>query len=263
MNICFDRFSCMERAKSLLAQNDDTVLRYVCLELRFCIEATAYNKLQLYRNRVPKKLFKKWQPPQLFKALIQLEPHAGENFKLAVSLGESSNNFTLLGENVTFDYRWLNKTYNKLGSFLHIPFEDTQKSILLTTELRKDLTGIIEKLDPIVESDIDAAPMAQCSAFNCKICGEQVWSSITVLENTEEVQCLNCDAEYSVLKDAESKFKFRLQAISFKCESCEKIIKIECRHLDFGYQFQCESCGTEYQIAAQKWIYEKIQKEQN
>src|SRR5215208_2178180 len=79
----FDKRSCFRRAKEMLSTQDDSLLRYVCLELRLCMEAIVYAKLQTYSKRLPKKVLSKWQPPQAMRALLALEPHAAKNFEMA------------------------------------------------------------------------------------------------------------------------------------------------------------------------------------
>ena len=81
-----DAFS---RAEELLAQAKDEILRYAILEVRRCLEAVAYEKLWIYRERLPAEIARKWQPPQAFKALIAIEPNAGRtsNIRLAKQKG--------------------------------------------------------------------------------------------------------------------------------------------------------------------------------
>jgi hypothetical protein len=49
----YDKWSCLERARNLLSVAGDDSLRYACLELRFCIEAITYEKLDTYSSYVP------------------------------------------------------------------------------------------------------------------------------------------------------------------------------------------------------------------
>ena len=66
----YDKWSCLERARRLLIVAGDESLRYACLELRFCIEAIVYAKLDAYSSYVPAVVFEKWQPNHAMKMLL-------------------------------------------------------------------------------------------------------------------------------------------------------------------------------------------------
>lgn len=90
MTMEFNKENCLNRARKLLENEDDTILRYVCLELRFCIESITYEKLKTYIKRLPFSIIEKWQPPQAIKALRELEPLADEDFELFIFPESSS-----------------------------------------------------------------------------------------------------------------------------------------------------------------------------
>ena len=75
----FSKHACYNRARSLLNAGDDSLLRYACLELRCCIEAITYDKLNTYKARLPSSLMDEWRPSKAIKALLQLEPDAIED----------------------------------------------------------------------------------------------------------------------------------------------------------------------------------------
>lgn len=115
MSMKFHKESCLNRAKKLLEDKDDSDLRYVCLELRFCIESITYEKLKTYIKRLPFSVIEKWQPPQAMKALRELEPLADEDFELFISPesspGVPTGEWVCLGHHKTFKLSWLRKTY--------------------------------------------------------------------------------------------------------------------------------------------------------
>lgn len=118
-----DKRSCLERAKEILDARDDLQLRYVCLELRFCSEAIAYDKLRVYLRRIPTEVLSKWQPPQLIQALLEHEPEADQSFVLRISPesseGVPTGDWVTVGRHTALELGWLKKHYNKLGNLLH------------------------------------------------------------------------------------------------------------------------------------------------
>jgi hypothetical protein len=52
----------LDAAHRLPESGDSASLRYACLELRMCIEALAYDRLQAYLPEVPNSVMKKWTP---------------------------------------------------------------------------------------------------------------------------------------------------------------------------------------------------------
>jgi hypothetical protein len=75
-------------AKELLAQGKDELYRYGALELRRCIEALVYEKLEAYRKWISEKLARTWQPPQAFKALLEIDPGGQDDGAFAVAAQE-------------------------------------------------------------------------------------------------------------------------------------------------------------------------------
>jgi len=85
-----DKWSAHRAARALLAQDEETVLRYAALELRTCIEAVVYEKLGSYREWLPIEA-QTWQPPQAFKALLNLEPDAAATRTIAIGPARALN----------------------------------------------------------------------------------------------------------------------------------------------------------------------------
>lgn len=266
MSISFDKRSCLERAKNLLSKNDDSLLRYVCLELRFCLEDITYKKLSTYAKRLPKEVIEKWQPPQAFRALLEFEPYADQNFSIKIREESKpaipSGNWRFLGTHKIFKLNWLRKTYNQLGSYLHIPSLKSQQisgQLLNSNHLRKVLEEIISELEPIVASTIDSS-LANIITFQCSKCKDYVIVNHEGVKRTKRAVCLNpnCSAEYFAEEDKNGDFNFCLMASSFKCLSCRHQNQIENKKLKIGYRFKCEKCGEEHEFVKRQWGYGKI-----
>ena len=169
----FDKRACLTRAEHLLEKNDDDLLRYACLELRFCLEAIAYDKLRTYAKRLPEAILRTWQPPQAIRALLEFEPLADQDFTLRISpeseLGVPTGEWVNLGTHRTLRLSWLRKSYNKLGHYLHVPMPGAEEPANFIGPSRRELEGIIAALKPVVESAIDSS-VAAVLDFECSVC---------------------------------------------------------------------------------------------
>lgn len=260
----YDKWSCLERARDLLSTTVDDSLRYACLELRFCIEAIVYEKLDTYSRYVPEIIFEKWQPSHAMKMLLQFEPDADEDFTLYVSPesepGVSTGNWACLGQHNALKLSWLNKNYNKLGSYLHVKMGNN-KARETTEELaaiRKDIERILSEVKPAVNSDIIATTLASRIQFKCQTCEQISLVNVDVLRKTGRATCISpqCGAEYAASEDATG-WQFKLAMTSFKCLKCEKINFLEIRHVDIGTKFRCNRCGEAHRIVGGQWNYER------
>src|SRR5438105_14644122 len=80
-----EKVQAYEAARDLLAQEREELFRYIALELRRCIEAVVYEKLEAYRTWISEKLARTWQPPQAFKALLEIDPGGQDDAVIAVA----------------------------------------------------------------------------------------------------------------------------------------------------------------------------------
>lgn len=250
----FSKHACYNRATSLLNAGDDSLLRYVCLELRYCIEAITHDKLNVYKARLPSSLLDSWNASKAIKALLELEPDATEDaewyFGREDTPGQPSSELIHLGTHRFFPGgRWLNKTYNKLGNHLHTPNRRQEKRPN-NKRLRSDLENLLNTLEPVVQSSFDGtmSPTVEFDCFNCK---KKVLTNEKALKTGSEVECLDeeCGAIYLAHEQDDGKFKFRLKGAYFPCKECSDTIEIGYRSLKIGYQFSCTNCGQEYQIS--------------
>lgn len=262
----YDKWSCLERARKLLAAKDDDLLRYACLELRLCIEAIIYQKLEIYRPYVPGTVFLRWQPNLALKTLLQFEPDADEDFTVWVSPeagpGTPGGDWICLGQHRTVKLSWLNKNYNKLGSYLHARMENSEgvETAENLSAIRMDMDRMLVELEPVVNSEMVGAPLATRIEFKCQACEQKSSVNIGVLRKTGKAICTNpqCGAEYNASEDAERGWQFKLTMTSFTCLKCEKINFLESRGIDVGTRFKCNRCGEVHLVTAGEWKYERV-----
>lgn len=259
----FDKQACFERAQNLFKSGDDSLLRYVCLELRFCIEAIVYDKLRLYANRLPPTVIATWQPPQAMKALLRIEPEANENKSVAMcpedSEGNPTGNWLHVGMHRTVPVSWISKTYNKLGNFLHVPnprAEELRPLPVSMEKLRRELNAILTELKPVVETSFDAS-FAEVVTFPCEICNSLVPCNAKGLRQTHEAECLNphCGVRFVAVENDNGSFSFTLQTAVFPCQKCKNEIPIADKKVKVGMDFTCSACRTKHVIHSQAWHF--------
>lgn len=264
----YDMWGCLERARGLLSTVYDGSLRYVCLELRFCIEAIVYSKLDVYSKYVPSAVFEKWQPNHAMKMLLQFEPEADEDFTLYVSpeseLGVPTGNWSCLGQHNALNLSWLNKNYNKLGSYLHLKIgnKQTRETAEELTVIRKDIERILSEVERAVNSDIIGGTLAPRIQFKCQACEQISLVNAEVLRKTGRATCINpqCGVEYVASKDDDG-WRFKLAMTSFKCLKCEKTSFLENQYVEVGKRFRCKHCGEVHRIVGGQWNYERVTNE--
>lgn len=256
----FDKRACLTRAERLLEKNDDDLLRYVCLELRFCLEAIAYDKLRTYAKRLPDAVLNTWQPPQAIRALLEFEPLADQDFVLRFSpeseLGVPTGEWVTLGTHRTLRLSWLRKSYNKLGHYLHVPMPGAEGRTRSIGPSRSELEGIVAELKPAIESAVDSS-LAAVLDFECSVCHLAFFANIEAAKKRQKVMCLNpnCQAEFFPEFGDTGDVKLHLMSSAFDCLSCGKPIHVENRKLEVGLEFLCPACGSRHQIASRQWGY--------
>lgn len=254
------------RAEELLDQTQDEILRYAILEVRRCLEAVAYEKLWAYKDRLPAAIAKKWQPPQAFKALIAIEPDAGRTsiirFAEETEFGMTAEGpYKQLGVDLRPDMRWLSKTYNMLGSFLHAEFPYAPAGAFAdTNKVRTKLRAVIEEIRPFVEKTFTWT-VAEIISFECAACNELVLANKKGVDAAGYATCLNdkCGLRYLVKGKRGEDFELEPESCSVDCLECGGQILFPAHMLSADYEFSCTGCHCRYKIA-HEWAYKKIMK---
>ena len=261
----YDKRNCLERAHRLLSTEDDNSFRYACLELRFCIEAIVYEKLETYSEYIPAKVFTKWQPNHALKILMQFEPEADQDFTLTVypesESGIPTNNKIYIGKHNSFKLNWLTKNYNILGSYLHVIMgkQKEQETKEELSNIRKNVVRILWEVKRILDSEITHATFTTIINFECQSCGRISAINENYLRKFRRAACINpqCNASYMVSEDGEG-WSFKLAMTGFKCLKCEKDNFLENKDLDIGMKFRCRFCKEPHVISVRQWGYSRI-----
>jgi hypothetical protein len=250
----------LENAKNLIEKKDAYSLRHACLELRMAIELHVYIKLNFYSRRHGTKLiYKKWQPNKALKILCQLEPRADKSYTLHIAKEVAPNtagtDFKKIGTHEALSVSWLNKHYNKLGSYLHLSNTSAEEPKPDTEYIKT----IIQKLE-LVEKNALLSNFSKVIDFNCLKCETKITCCEDALPS-EEIFCPNdeCNGCYSAENNGDE-WKFFFNGSNFPCPECNFINFIVTTDIELNANLQCFSCKTQYKIVGNNWNIAKLHK---
>jgi hypothetical protein len=245
-----------DAAAAMLAREDDDSLRYAALELRRCIEAIVYEKLEVYDTLLPDGSVHRWQPPRAFDALIAIEPGAEETHAYAVApekeFGKISEGaYRAVGVDKRPSAKWIKKTWNKLGSHLHAewPFARAEKP---HTSARTFLKKTLADIAPMARNSFTAM-ISMNIEFPCAGCGENVRVMEKVVESSRTACCLTCGMPYRA-EESDGNFTFIPDLPSFTCH-CGASTYVSPQQVKIGYRFSCRSCDQLFHIVGVKWQF--------
>ena len=264
MNHGLDRRAALGRAKAAMAQGDDAHLRYACLELRFCLEALAYAKVQQYQDRLPPDLLAKWQPRILMRALLEWEPDADASRLTRIYRQEpdgSRGDLVLEGLTQPLTFRTVKQHYDRLGNFLHVPVPSASTATSSLSEryqkLRRTLVELVSQLEPIVSSTF-SGQMAEVFNFECIGCDRPSVVNAKAASRIGLAYCVHCGAEHRVKVHENGTPEFFLDFLVCRCRRCEAEMQLQVRHLNEGWIFACKACGAQHVVTAHVWEYDIV-----
>lgn len=256
------KFKCHERAKALIAEGTAVSLRYAALELRYCMEAITYEKLEASAKHIPVHILETWQPPQAVKMLLEHEPKADKGFVLFAGIeeeyGKPSENMQFVSEHKAFSLSWLRKHYNKVGSYLHYLHRTRKADREASEKIRDYLLAVSDEVEEILKGSITGGWLDEIFKFECEKCQQLIVVGKQTLERTRHIVCQNpnCKAEYfAVVENDGSEVSFMLKVTRFDCVMCKAEIPVENRKLDIGFMFKCPACLTKHRIENRQWGY--------
>jgi len=105
-------------AKSKLACCNHEDIAYVALDLRMALECLIYEKVGLYKEEIPKIDLETWQPPQLLKTMLEVDPLADKSSTFSMKRegeGMEDQPYRYLGTENQLGLKDLKHYYNRLG----------------------------------------------------------------------------------------------------------------------------------------------------
>jgi hypothetical protein len=222
------------------------------------MEAVTYEKLRAYAPRLPPDLLSRWQPPQLVKALLDLEGDADQEYTIAIKPTGSTQPMQIIGEHRTFATQWVRKHYHNIGSYLHAPKDITpgrRPRQIEPQELRLYLETVIAECARVVESSVTST-LAKVVMFDCQLCDHQTVANLESAKRRGRVSCLHpeCSADYVVSTAEDRSLYFRPDGWVFPCQACGYRILVPTKRLISDHEFACDACGCRHKLV-KDWYY--------
>lgn len=241
----------LQRAMDLLNSDNMVEHVYACLELRFCIEAIVYQKLLHGIDGLPNTIVETWQPNKALKMLIEFDRLSGSDCVIEVHLSNSSEppkeGWIKLGEQKFPPVQWINKSYNKLGNFLHL-VEPKKAEKSADKNIKSEVLDIAEELGNFVKGNI-LLSFNNLDIKQCPACKQDIAFSLEKVRDGELCKCSNrsCGALFKVNVDELSKsLTLSCDIYEIKCENCSADIVVHESSIRNLNIIECESCNVKY-----------------
>lgn len=244
------------RAKALFERGDADALIYCALELRMAIEAHVYDTARSYSDELPEKKLSKWQPAQLLRELLEIDPHAAVTGTLSIAREADDagpKEWVTIGTQKCMSLKEVGDTYNHLGKYLHLETVlDRADGKMRDLARLQSLCGkIITRLEELYSTTLHGLKLGNTSQMNCFVCSKVIKRRTTNLKEGDAVvtQCgSDCFATYSMeLLGEQIKWTARFDEAPCQHEGCNGTVQIWERHQKAGNSFLCDKCrrGTE------------------
>jgi hypothetical protein len=247
---------CLQRAKDLIAKDDEVSAKYACLELRYCIEYITYSQLQVYLQEIPDDTVKKWTPKQIISVLLEVDPDADQSVTISIGRQEAcgipAKTMKLLGEDRRFSLKWANIQHNALGSFLHAPsLDQIEKGEFPTKEkIQNKASEVVLQIDHILSSPVYNVSFGNFYNFDCNYCKTKIKCRVENINKEHGIICPNskCKAVHDIDSERDNNFTVKARETKYKCPSCNASNSIGSHLIDYGNVLLCISCKEKAQI---------------
>lgn len=245
------------RAKALFDQSDPNALVYCALELRMAIEAHVYDTAKSYVDELPGKKLSKWQPAQLLRELLQIDPHAAVTGTLSFareSDGAEPKDWVTLGTQKRMSLKEVGETYNHLGKYLHLEtvLDHADGKVRDIDRLRSLCSKVIARVEDLYSTTLFGLKLGNTSQMECFVCSEVIKRRTTNLKEGDSVvtQCGNdCFATYTMeLVGEQVRWAARFDEAPCQHEGCDGTVQIWERHQKAGNSFLCDKCRRATEI---------------
>lgn len=257
----YDKDDTLDRAKKLIQSNSPEALKYACLELRMCIEMICYEKFQLYLEEIPQHSLKTWQPRKVMKVLHEIDPLV--EFDCTVVIGQESKNGRpnwesyVVSDHKAITFNFVKETYDKLGSYLHVPVMSDQRLKHLESIENELRNYLLDKVVP----EIERLCSSECSVniterypFQCAFCHNEFTMSKRSLETFKTAVCPvdSCKAEYDFSYKG-GRPTLNVKMVVYKCDNCCSPIFIYQHKLKEDVEISCEKCSSKFIVKKHQW----------
>lgn len=248
----------LARARTELASEESSRLKFAALELRMAIESVTYERAQSYKEEIPPSEYRTWQPKKLMQVLVDIEPSADKGSSIAFGIeevpGVAAKEMTWLGAESVFDSKAIKAHYDALGSYLHMPtlkqLEEVGEPDL--SKLRARCTTIIDLLEKVLGSKVFNINFGTFSTIKCanSDCNQTIRKRIPSGTAALAAACHACGMSYEVSTGPGDQCTWRpiLEAVQCPGVECSQVFKVSPSELQPGRRLRCDTCSGLFQI---------------
>ncbi|MCW1430022.1 hypothetical protein [Novosphingobium sp. JCM 18896] len=242
---------------------DERSAIYAALDLRFALEALAYDLASDYLEELGDPAALEWQAPKLIERLIGIDPYAGSTVYLSKVDPETGEKITVASD-VRMDLKKLKIRYQKLNSALHAPTIAKVESGKPRSmdNLRHECRNILKIVEKVLGSQMMTGGVIHHQMFvmNCA-CGTVVKRRTDPLFFHRDdpskgsaaitVRCWKCKNSVQISLSGDN-YEVSPNVFGFDCphEGCGKENSIWEKDLADGFEMDCAHCGSSILMSA-------------
>lgn len=239
-------------------------LHYAALDLRMLLEALIYDRAKIYKNELPVKALRIWQPRKLLTFLLEIDSYADQGAGLAIGINEESgepspDNIKSLGQESVLSLKEIKKFYDKLGAFLHTPTIENIEAIKSHTaeKLLKTCTELIEIADRVLSSPIFNLDIKNTIDWACNNCKAKVFRRIPFEGQPQQGEtlyapCPSCEATYTLIPSENKPLSYNVKPDVHKVpcsnKECDKLVELWSYEIKQGVNWECPKCKKRNQL---------------
>lgn len=265
-----DAKTCLLKAIEHIDSNDDVRLKYAALELRMCIESIVYYRLSklVAKGKIDSSAYFSWKPSDVIKYFLSLDPFSLSDVEISIAKNNTDNKpgkWVKFGTEIRLDKKFIQKNYNKLGSYLHqTTLSEIQRGGIITSKMKLDIDKIISRIKTVMSSSLRNVNIIRTGVFNCLECKIDivVLTPINEIINVKgdeiahEIECphkindTSCKASYKIITKKNEKTTYNPLDYRYTCQStdCGGKINFWKSEVKPNAEKSCSICGKLYKL---------------
>lgn len=248
----------LEAAREKLDDVGAENISYIALDLRMALECLVYERAELYKEEISEEQMRTWQPPQLMKYLLEIDPTADQSSTLSykVDSPEKSEDeeYKHVGKENVISLKELRSSYNRLGAYLHSPTAaqlEAKGSIPLSKKIKR-CNEVISLITDVLSSSMTQVNFRQLVDIDCDKCGGKIIRRIPPGSDNIAVKCTknSCIATY-VMRIENQKAHWRRAGVDIECrnEGCDEKNFVWENEMSVATEWKCVRCKQKNKLA--------------
>ncbi len=244
-------------ARVEMESGDPLRLPYAALRLRMVLEAFTYERVDAYRSWLAPGQCDAWQPKQVMKSLLEIDPNADQGGTLALGLedvyGVPAKEMTYIGSENVLNLRDIRGHYDALGAYLHMP---TLKQLREKKEpdlaaLRTRCEAVSAIAEKVLESSLTKAVAGIVLDFVCSRCSKKISRMVPFGKYEFQTACPHCSLAYLLSGIGDGKTTVtppKTERLSCLTDGCAGEHLLWADERKPGTKWACDVCHAEQEI---------------